>query len=139
MMSMPPARRGRAYFNFIASHDGIGLRPLDGLLEQAELDNLVDTIQQFGGRVSMRRAREGHDKPYELNITLFDALKGTIAGGEDQLACERFLCAHNIMLALEGIPARARCRLLFALIGIICRQRASLPAHHLPFRFAWHH
>ncbi len=105
MMSMPPARNGTAYLNFIASHDGIGLRPLDGLLSDEERARLVQTIQDFGGKVTFRRAREGHDKAYELNITLFDALKGTLAGQEDELGVTRFLCAHTIMLALEGIPA----------------------------------
>lgn len=104
MMSMPPAQSGTSYLNFIASHDGIGLRPLDGLLEEGERDRLVTTIQEFGGKVTYRKAREGYDKPYELNVALFDALKGTIAGGEDDLAFERFVCAHAIMLGLEGIP-----------------------------------
>jgi sucrose phosphorylase len=105
MMSMPPARNGTAYLNFIASHDGIGLRPLDGLLSDEEREQLVQTIQDFGGRVTFRRAREGHDKAYELNITLFDALQGTIADRADGLEVARFVCAHTIMLALEGIPA----------------------------------
>jgi sucrose phosphorylase len=105
MMSMPPAQYGTNYLNFIASHDGIGLRPLDGLLSDEERDRLVQTAQDFGGRVTYRRAREGHDKPYELNIALFDALKGTMDGGEDAWGVQRFLCAHTIMLALEGIPA----------------------------------
>lgn len=105
MMSMPPAQSGTAYLNFIASHDGIGLRPLDGLISDNERDLLVDAIKDFGGRVTMRKAREGHDKPYELNVALFDALKGTIASGEDSWGLERFVCAHAIMFALEGIPA----------------------------------
>ena len=105
MMSMPPSRYGTTYLNFIASHDGIGLRPLDGLVEDDERQKLVDLIGEFGGQVTYRKAREGHDKPYELNISLFDALKGTLAGGEDQWQIERYLCAHAIMLALEGIPA----------------------------------
>ncbi|MFT4749523.1 MAG: sucrose phosphorylase [Pseudohongiellaceae bacterium] len=105
MMSMPPAQSGTAYLNFIASHDGIGLRPLDGLISHSDRDQLVETIKNFGGKVTMRRAREGYDKPYELNIALFDAFKGTIASGEDEWGLERFICAHAIMLALEGIPA----------------------------------
>jgi len=105
MMSMPPAQNSTTYLNFIASHDGIGLRPLDGLLSDEERLQIVDKAQEFGGRVTFRRAREGHDKPYELNIALFDLLKGTIARGEDGMAVERFICAHAMMLALEGIPA----------------------------------
>ena len=105
MMSMPPAQSGTAYLNFIASHDGIGLRPLDGLLSDEERNRLVQAAVDFGGRVTLRRAREGYDKPYELNIALFDLLKGTLHHGEDSLGFERFICAHTIMLALEGIPA----------------------------------
>ena len=104
MMSMPPAQAGTSYLNFIASHDGIGLRPLDGLLAESERGQLVDTVQKFGGKVTYRKAREGYDKPYELNVALYDALKGTIQSGEDDWAYQRFICAHAIMLGLEGIP-----------------------------------
>ena len=103
MMSMPPAQQGTTYFNFIASHDGIGLRPAEGLLSDEEINALVGTMQSFGGRVSMRALEGGLNKPYEINISLFDALQGTI-DGPDQWNIERFVCAHAIMFALEGIP-----------------------------------
>ena len=105
MMSMPPAQSGTTYLNFIASHDGIGLRPLDGLISDDEVDKLVEKTKQSGGRVTYRKSREGSDKPYELNITLFDLLKSTFDSDEDNYSVERFLCAHSIMFALEGIPA----------------------------------
>lgn len=105
MMSMPPAQSSTTYLNFIASHDGIGLRPLDGLLSDQERNSLVQAAVDYGGRVTLRRAREGFDKPYELNIALFDILRGTLDGGEDGLAYQRFICAHIIMMSLEGIPA----------------------------------
>ncbi len=104
MMSMPPAQNGTTYFNFIASHDGVGLRPLDGLLDEEEKYRMVNTMQGFGAKVTHRRAVTGEDKPYEINISLFDALKGNVEG-EDAFQIPRFLCAHTIMLALEGIPA----------------------------------
>jgi len=104
MMSMPPAQNGTAYLNFIASHDGIGLRPTEGLLDEAEVEQLISTMQGFGGMVSFRKGSEGFEKPYEINISLFDAFKGTV-DGPDQWQLERFVCAHTIMLALEGIPA----------------------------------
>jgi len=104
MMSMPPAPIGCAYFNFTASHDGIGLRPAEGLLSQHEYDTLLATMRQFGGEISMRRHPDGSESPYEINISLFDALQGTIAG-PDQWQIERFLCAQTIMMSLEGIPA----------------------------------
>ena len=103
MMSMPPARNGTAYFNFIASHDGIGLRPAEGLLNKQEIDSLVSTMQDFGGLISWRTAENGNRKAYEINISLFDALQGT-KDGADENGLQRFICAHAIMLALEGIP-----------------------------------
>ena len=103
MMSMPPAQNGTAYFNFIASHDGIGLRPVEGLLDEDELGQMVNTVSRFGAKVSMRTANNGTSSPYELNIALFDALQGTHKG-VDKWGLQRFTCAHAIMFALEGIP-----------------------------------
>ncbi|QEP44851.1 alpha-amylase [Ectothiorhodospiraceae bacterium BW-2] len=104
LMSMPPAQNGTCYFNFIASHDGIGLRPAEGLLSDEELTTLTTTMEQFGGRVSWRSLPGGERRPYEINISLFDALSGS-AAGRDRWQIERFIAAHAIMLALEGIPA----------------------------------
>lgn len=103
-MSMPPAQEGTFYLNFLASHDGIGLRPVEGLLQEADINELVKTMQSFGARISWRSVSETEHKPYEINVTFFDALKGTVEG-KDGWQIERFLCAHAIMLALEGVPA----------------------------------
>ena len=103
LMSMPPSQDGTMYFNFIASHDGIGLRPAEGLLSENELDNLVQTVQGFGGKISWRTTDNGEQKAYEMNIALYDALQGTVEG-KDQWNFERFICAHAVMFALEGIP-----------------------------------
>jgi len=103
MMSMPPARNGTSYFNFIASHDGIGLRPVEGILDDKTVDQLASLMQDFGGEVSCRTMPDGQHRPYELNISLIDALKGTFKG-EDQYQVNRFICAHAIMIALEGVP-----------------------------------
>ena len=102
-MSMPPAQKGTFYFNFIASHDGIGLRPTKGLLAQKEIDELVSTMQDFGALISWRAVDNDKKEPYEINVALSDALQGT-ASGPDQWQQQRFLCAHAIMFALEGVP-----------------------------------
>lgn len=104
MMSMPPAPLGCAYLNFTASHDGIGLRPAEGLLSSDEYETLLRCMRRFGGAISMRQQPDGSESPYEVNISFFDALKGT-AEGEDQWQIERFLCSQTIMMSLEGIPA----------------------------------
>ncbi len=104
MMSMPPAQHGTAYLNFIASHDGIGLRPAEGLMQEQEIDVLIDIMQSFGGKISWRTGQDDRVRPYEVNISLYDAMKGTV-DGEDEWGEHRFISAHIIMLALEGIPA----------------------------------
>jgi sucrose phosphorylase len=105
LMSMPPAQFGTTYLNFIASHDGIGLRPAEGLLSDWELGSLLETMHRFGGKVSCRTGANGETKPYEINISLWNALSGTIQQGPDNWQHARYLCAHAIMLALEGLPA----------------------------------
>ena len=104
MMRMPPAQKGCAYFNFTASHDGIGLRPAEGLLKENEYQALLKTMEKFGGKISYRQQSDGSHSPYEINISWFSAMKGTVAG-EDKWQVERFLCSQTIMLGLEGIPA----------------------------------
>ena len=102
-MAMPPAQMGCTYFNFTASHDGIGLRPAEGLIPDDELAQMLETVQGFGGKLSMRALPDGGEKPYELNVALIDALKGTVAG-EDEFQIPRFLCSQAIAMGLEGIP-----------------------------------
>ena len=103
-MSMPPALMGTFYFNFIASHDGIGLRPAEGLLDEQEIDELVSTLRKFNARISYRTADGGKKKPYEINATLFDSLQGTL-NGPDQWQLQRFMCTQAIMFSMEGVPA----------------------------------
>lgn len=105
LMSMPPARMGTAYLNFIASHDGIGLRPVEGLLDESELNTLASTMSSFGGRISTRATENSFHRPYEINISLYDALQGTVDHGADKWQFNRYICAHAIMMALEGVPA----------------------------------
>ncbi|TYK65226.1 sugar phosphorylase [Colwellia echini] len=103
LMCMPPSQDGTMYFNFLASHDGIGLRPAEGLLDDSEINTLVRTVENFGGKISWRTSDAGEQKAYEMNISLYDAMQGTVEG-KDEWNFERFICAHAIMFALEGIP-----------------------------------
>jgi len=103
-MSMPPAQLGCTYFNFTASHDGIGMRPAEGLLNSEEIEQMISTVKQFGGLVSMRAGNDGLMHPYEINVSLFDALQGTV-NGADEWNIERFLCSQIVAMGLEGIPA----------------------------------
>ena len=103
-MSMPPAKEHTTYFNFIASHDGIGLRPTENILTDQERDTLIEIVKEFGGVISNRKKPDGTETVYELNIALLDAMRGTFKG-IDHMQVERFIACHAIMLSLEGIPA----------------------------------
>ena len=103
-MGMPPAKEHTTYFNFIASHDGIGLRPTENILTDQERGTLIDIVKEFGGVISNRKKPDGTETVYELNIALLDAMKGTFKG-IDHMQIERFIACHAIMLSLEGIPA----------------------------------
>ena len=103
-MSMPPSQLGTSYLNFIASHDGIGLRPAETFLTKDEVTRFINLMEQNGGRVSYRSNNTDTPEPYEINITLFDAMKESF-NKEVNLYVERFICIHAIMLSLEGVPA----------------------------------
>lgn len=102
--SLPVLPEQCTYLNFTASHDGIGVRPLEGLLPDHERDALLELMHRFGGFVSMRSNPNGSDTPYEINITWFEAMRGT-RRGPDPWQIARFLCSQAIMLSLQGIPA----------------------------------
>ncbi|MCD4737386.1 MAG: hypothetical protein K8R53_15185, partial [Bacteroidales bacterium] len=102
-MAIPKPPQGCTFFNFTASHDGIGVRPLEGLLPKEELNKIFKYILAAGGKISTKQNSDGTDSPYELNITYFDALKQSFKG-PDGFQVERFLCSQTIMMTLRGIP-----------------------------------
>ena len=87
------------FLNFIASHDGIGLRPIEGLLSHHEVENLIDATIKAGGRYESYNTENG-PKPYELNVSLYDLL--TSEGREYGKAC--YLAAHTLILVFAGVP-----------------------------------
>jgi sucrose phosphorylase len=102
--TMPPAQLGCAYLNFTASHDGIGMRPAEGVLPPDEKNRMIETAQQAGALVSMRTMPDGTEQAYELNCSLFDVMRTTFKG-EDDHHFDRFICSQTIPMSLEGIPA----------------------------------
>ena len=97
----PPA--DTAFFNFIASHDGFGLRPVEGLLEPEQIQALVDRTKAHGGQVSHRDNEDGSQSVYELNITLYDFLNDPGDPDPDR-DIARFLASQTILLSLAGVP-----------------------------------
>jgi glycosidase len=92
------------FFNFLASHDGIGLNPARGILTGQEIDNLVERIKSHGGFISYKTNPDGTQSPYEMNINYFDALNAPSGIEPLTLQVDRFMAAQSIMLALQGVP-----------------------------------
>jgi sucrose phosphorylase len=101
--SLAPLPPGNAFFNFTASHDGIGVRPLEGLLPEADRQDLITAVKANGGRVSYKQNPDGSRSPYELNISYVDALKDP-SQQLDPHHVDRFIASQAIALVLPGIP-----------------------------------
>ena len=103
LAKLPDWEAGTTVFNFTASHDGIGVRPLEGLVPAERFAGLIQAVRERGGQISTRRQADGRDVPYEMNITYFSALGGP-GGLSQELHVLRFLTSQAVMLALRGIP-----------------------------------
>ncbi len=91
------------YFNFLASHDGIGVRPVDHILNKDELDILISSAKSNGGKISYKSNPDGKQSPYEINCNYFSLLKGD--EGSEQLGIRRSIIAHAVLLVMPGLPA----------------------------------
>jgi sucrose phosphorylase len=93
------------FFNFLASHDGIGLMPARGFLSDDQIAAMAARVLSLGGRVSYKNNPDGSQSPYELNINYLDALGDPEKLDEDlEWAAKRFLVTQSIMLTLRGVP-----------------------------------
>ena len=90
-----PISESATYFNFLASHDGIGLRPVENILTKAEREQIVAQVRAHAGKVSYKSDLDGNDSPYELNINYSEALGSTA----------KMIAAHFILLSFIGVPA----------------------------------
>ena len=103
--NLPNAKNGNSYLNFIASHDGIGIRPTEGLLNKNTLNNFLKRLKKNGSKFSYRKVQNQVKKVYEANITVFNALKKSEFDQAGKFYLERYISAHAIMISFEGIPA----------------------------------
>lgn len=98
----PPA--GCTYLNFTASHDGVGLRPLEGLVPDDEVQTLLKAMRVRGGYLTSRATSDGFDRPYELNISYFDAFRDPRMPVDPwHIPC--FLLSQLVAISMQGVPA----------------------------------
>ena len=100
----PELPESTTLFNFTASHDGVGLRALEGLMDEDRIKNLLINCEKRGGLVSHRRLSNGEDKPYELNISWWSAMEDS-SRDANRYQHERFLLTQLLVMSLKGVPA----------------------------------
>ena len=89
------------FFNFTASHDGVGVRAVSDILDDKELNFLVNSCEAHGGLVSYRTVGE-EKSPYELNCSYIDIL--TSPEEDDALRLKRMILSQAVVLAMPGVP-----------------------------------
>ena len=92
------------FFNFLASHDGVGLNPARGILSTADIDSLVEGTLAHGGLISYKQNADSTTSPYEMNINYFDALSDPSSDESLDLQVDRFMAAQATMLTIVGMP-----------------------------------
>jgi len=103
--NFPIAKLNNNYLNFIASHDGIGMRPIEGILSTNTQRKFLIRLKKNGGEFSYRKVQGVKKKVYEANITLFNAFKCSDFDKSGIFGFERYMAAHTIMISFDGIPA----------------------------------
>ncbi len=103
-VGLEPPSETTTFFNFLDSHDGIGLMGARGILPGEEIARLCERVKAVGGLVSMRTGEGGAAVPYELNVTWWSALNDAAPGEDPERKVDRFVAARAIALALKGVP-----------------------------------
>ncbi len=91
-----------AFFNVLATHDGLGVVPVKAILTDKEITDIADNIKERGGYISYKTAEDGSKKPYEMNITYYSAIADS--KNSEELNIKKFLASQAIILSLLGIP-----------------------------------
>ena len=102
--SLKPVSETTSYFNFLDSHDGVGLMAVKDLLSHDEIKFVIQRAREHGGYVSYKTDKDGLDVPYEINITWFNALCREDGTVKTDLQVEKFIASRAMALALQGVP-----------------------------------
>jgi sucrose phosphorylase len=102
--SLKPPSETTAYFNFLDSHDGVGLMAVKDLLSHDEIQFIIRRAREHGGYISYKTDKDGQEVPYEINITWFNALCREDGTPHTDLQVDIFIASRAMALALQGVP-----------------------------------
>lgn len=102
--SLKPPSETTAYFNFLDSHDGVGLMAVKDLLSHDEIQFIIRRAREHGGYISYKTDKDGQAVPYEINITWFNALCREDGTPHTDLQVDKFIASRAMALALQGVP-----------------------------------
>ena len=88
------------FFNFLSSHDGIGVLPSRDILSSEEIENMISSVKERKGLISYKAVKDGQ-VPYEMNINYRSAITANLT---DKAAMKKFISSQSIMIALQGVP-----------------------------------
>ena len=102
--SLKPLSGTTAYFNFLDSHDGVGLMAVKDILSHDEIKFITQRAKEHGGYISYKIDKDGLEVPYEINITWFNALCREDGTVHIKRQIKKFIASRAIALTIQGVP-----------------------------------
>jgi sucrose phosphorylase len=97
--TLPGPEKKQYFLNFLASHDGVGLTPARGLVDERAFAKTLEEAQRRGALISYKSTPQG-DIPYELNCSY-----ASVTAPPDMNRARAFAAVHGVLFSLSGLPA----------------------------------
>ncbi len=102
--TIKPISDQSTFFNFLDSHDGIGVMAVKDILSAEEIEMMALKVLEHGGYISYKANGDGSNSPYEFNITWWSAINNEDADEPVDLQVDRYIASRAIALVLIGVP-----------------------------------
>ena len=97
---------GRQFITVFGSHDGMGRKPVLGLLPDADLERMVQDLVAGHGALPNYARQAGRGRViYELCATPWSLINRADADEPPQLQVDRYVACAALGLTLRGVPA----------------------------------
>ena len=101
---LDPVSDTATYFNFLDSHDGIGVMAVKKILSENDIEQMALNVVEHGGYISYKDNGDGSVSPYELNITWYSAINREDDDESQDLKIKRYIASRAIALVMMGVP-----------------------------------